>query len=99
LPSLLHSSPTRRSSDLFTFQLGVPDEPLMLDADPERIEQVLTNLVQNAVKYSGDSRQVDIGLTVEAGEAVTVVRDRGVGIPAGEDRKSTRLNSSHVAIS
>ena len=68
----------------FHFAVEIPDEPVMIAADPERIEQVVTNLVQNAVKYSGDSRRVEISLAASAGEAVAAVRDRGVGIPADQ---------------
>jgi len=59
-----------------------PPEPLMLDADPVRLAQVFTNLLNNAAKYTEQGG--DIGLIVERrdGEAIVTVRDSGVGIPA-----------------
>jgi len=54
-------------------------------ADPARVRQVLTNLVDNAVKYSGTQVQVAVELEQpEAAHATLRVRDRGVGISAGE---------------
>jgi PAS domain S-box-containing protein len=68
----------------FTFDVSVSSSPLTVNADRARIEQVLANLLQNAVKYSGESRQVEIALEKEHDRAVTSVRDRGVGVPAGQ---------------
>jgi signal transduction histidine kinase len=53
--------------------------PLLL-ADPERLQQVVTNLVSNAVKFSRDGGQVDVELRRDEGYAEIIVRDRGVGI-------------------
>jgi PAS domain S-box-containing protein len=56
---------------------------LWMSLDPLRIEQVITNLVDNAIKYSPDGGQIDLVLSVDdAGQCVRiVVRDRGVGVP------------------
>ena len=50
--------------------------------DPDRITQVLTNLVSNAVKFSPAGAAVDISLAPEAEGIAIRVRDRGPGIPA-----------------
>ncbi|MEO8285529.1 MAG: PAS domain S-box protein [Chloroflexota bacterium] len=68
----------------FTFDVQVPGGPVPVNADRPRIEQVLANLVQNAVKYSGASRVIKITLSVANGEAITEVRDNGIGIPASQ---------------
>jgi PAS domain S-box-containing protein len=59
----------------------LPDEPLFVDADKTRLTQILSNVLNNAVKYS--DRESRIGLTVqrEGNEAVIRVRDNGMGIP------------------
>lgn len=59
----------------------VPDEPVCVDADPLRIEQVTSNLVSNAVKYSPEGGRVEVVLRPVGDEAVLEVRDQGVGIP------------------
>jgi signal transduction histidine kinase len=52
-------------------------------ADPDRIEQVLLNLLDNAYKYSPPGGSVSVGVVGEPGEGVRVqVRDQGIGIPA-----------------
>ena len=50
-------------------------------ADPIRLEQVLLNLLDNAVKYSPDGGAVEVRLRCVGGEAILAVRDDGVGIP------------------
>jgi signal transduction histidine kinase/predicted hydrocarbon binding protein len=49
--------------------------------DPLRLEQVVTNLVDNAVKYSPRGGSVDVEVTKQGGEIVIAVRDRGLGVP------------------
>lgn len=51
--------------------------------DPLRIEQVVTNLIDNAIKYSPEGGQIDIVLDCEPADEMLriVVRDRGVGVP------------------
>ena len=45
------------------------------------------NLLDNAVKYSGDSKFIGIRLREDAGKAVLEVEDRGIGIPVAEREK------------
>jgi len=51
-----------------------------VEADPIRIEQVLRNLVDNAVKYSVENTQITIEGKVSSGEIVVSVADQGIGI-------------------
>jgi PAS domain S-box-containing protein len=71
----------------FELEVRLPDKPTMVIADRQRIEQVLTNLVQNAMKYSGGSNRIEIAVQTEGGEVVTSVRDYGVGIPASQQSR------------
>ena len=64
-------------------QDGLP--PLRVDRDA--LEQAILNLLTNAMKYSGDARQIDLRLQREDGEAVIQVSDRGVGIAAEEQAR------------
>jgi signal transduction histidine kinase/methanogenic corrinoid protein MtbC1/ActR/RegA family two-component response regulator len=61
--------------------LALPDAPVRLLADPTRLEQVLTNLLNNAARYTPDGGRVWLTATTEGGEAVVRVRDTGIGIP------------------
>jgi signal transduction histidine kinase len=61
-----------------------PETPVALLMDPERIRQVVTNYLTNALKYSAEDEPVTVGLDLEAGAARVWVRDRGPGLPAAE---------------
>ena len=69
----------RRKQSL-TMQLA-PD-PVVVDADAVRLVQVLSNLVDNAVKYTPDAGHINVAVTSDGGEAVIVVQDDGAGIPS-----------------
>jgi PAS domain S-box-containing protein len=55
--------------------------------DPRRLEQVLKNLVGNAIKYSPDGGRIEVRGKVRPDEVVVVVTDQGVGIPATEQAR------------
>jgi signal transduction histidine kinase/CheY-like chemotaxis protein len=59
---------------------GLP-EPTFIDADPIRIAQVLSNLLNNAAKYTQPGGQIRLGTSVEGGHVLFRVRDNGIGIP------------------
>ncbi len=61
-----------------------PDDALVADFDPTRIEQVIANLVSNAVKYSPDGGRVTLTAFTERAEAIVTVSDEGMGIPPEE---------------
>jgi signal transduction histidine kinase len=62
--------------------LALPPHPVSADVDRVRLEQVLTNLVDNALRYSPGGGDVTVAV-VPQGEVVhLVVRDHGLGIPA-----------------
>jgi len=52
--------------------------------DQDKLRQVLTNLIDNAVKYSPDGGNVEIRLGTENGECLIEVEDEGLGIPSSE---------------
>lgn len=57
---------------------------MVVEADPERIAQVVSNYLSNALKYSPPERPVRVMLQTEGHEARITVCDEGVGIPASE---------------
>lgn len=60
------------------------DEPVLAFLDRGRIDQVLTNLVSNALKYSPDGGKVCVSVRAAGGEVEVAVQDHGLGIPADE---------------
>lgn len=64
--------------------LESPAEDLFVEADPDRIDQVLANLLQNAIHFSPPQSRVDVSLREEEGAALIVVRDYGIGIAQEE---------------
>lgn len=67
--------------------LDVPDEPLLIDADPVRMEQVFGNLLSNAIKYSPGNGSVHVRAGREDGGVLVEVQDHGIGIAAADLRE------------
>jgi PAS domain S-box-containing protein len=84
LAELMHEvvAAARPTLKQHTLVADLPVE-LWVSIDPLRIEQVATNLIDNAIKYSPEGGPIEVGLTcdVQAGWAQIVVRDHGVGVP------------------
>jgi PAS domain S-box-containing protein len=65
-----------------TLHTRLPREPVTLDADRERLAQVLCNLMSNAAKYTPDGGRIDLVVTVpDDGVLEISVKDTGIGIP------------------
>ncbi len=64
--------------------LHAPEEPVIVRGDALRLEQVLSNLLTNATKYSPKGGPVEITLSSEESEALLSVSDRGIGIEREE---------------
>ena len=60
--------------------------PVVVLGDRERLEQLLANLISNAVKYSPGGGEIDVSVRAEGTDAVVKVLDRGVGIAAEKQR-------------
>jgi two-component system phosphate regulon sensor histidine kinase PhoR len=74
----------------FEVEYDHPDDPRTIDADPDALSLALWNLLDNAVKYSGDSRRVSVSLAGLNGSIEISVRDRGLGVPPEEQREIFR---------
>ncbi|HXV57211.1 MAG TPA: ATP-binding protein, partial [Gaiellaceae bacterium] len=67
-------------------RLEAPSVPATIRADGQRLDQLLDNLVSNAVKFTPDGGTVAVGLDRDGDDLVLTVSDTGIGIPAGEQR-------------
>ncbi|MCZ6870561.1 MAG: ATP-binding protein [Gammaproteobacteria bacterium] len=73
----------------FTLNVDVDGHPPRVHGDADALEQALLNLLSNAMKYSGENREIDLRLFVQNGAAVIEVSDRGVGIPTAVQERLT----------
>jgi len=72
----------------FRMTLAHADTPLpRVEIDADAIAQALHNLLDNAVKYSGESRVVDVTLAAQDGGVAVAITDHGLGIPDGEQAR------------
>jgi PAS domain S-box-containing protein len=63
------------------FSLSLPEEGIMMDVDPNRISQVLTNLLSNSARYTPQGGRIQLSATVAPGAMLQiVVSDNGRGI-------------------
>lgn len=64
--------------------LGYRADPMTIDADHDRLFQVVTNLLSNAIRYNKPGGRVDVEVTSDNQSAIIRVTDTGVGIPPEE---------------
>ena len=62
--------------------IALPPEPILVDADAVRMAQVLSNLLNNAAKYTEAGGHIRLAVQVEGEQVIFRVRDNGIGIPA-----------------
>jgi len=67
--------------------LGAEAQPVTIHADPSLLDDLLSNLVDNALKYTPAGGSVTLSTGVQGGRAYLAVEDTGPGIPEGERRR------------
>jgi len=70
-----------------TLAVTLPAEPVFLDADADRLAQVVTNLVNNAAKYTPAGGRITVLVERARNEAVITVADTGVGLSPADLRR------------
>jgi PAS domain S-box-containing protein len=60
------------------------DAPIEIEGDARLLDRVFVNLFSNAIKYSGDSRSIEITFADAPGSVSVSIRDHGIGIPEAE---------------
>ncbi|MCC9603197.1 PAS domain S-box protein [Stieleria sp. JC731] len=66
------------------FHVDLPDRDAMLNGDPHRLSQILSNLINNAAKYTPSGGNVTVTARIEDREAVISVTDDGIGIESDQ---------------
>lgn len=84
LCAALLSAAEARKPDGIQLSLESPNRDVFVQADPDRLGQVMANLIDNAIKYSPDGGHVAVRIRTNRGLGVIDVTDRGVGIPTEE---------------
>jgi signal transduction histidine kinase len=84
---MVNSFQTHLSEMGFQVEYILPEPVPDCFFDREAIKQVLQNLIDNACKYSGDSKKIEVSLTSNGSENIITVRDFGIGIKEEEQEK------------
>jgi signal transduction histidine kinase len=71
----------------FSVKKQIPDNPLWLNLDRDAVRQALTNLIDNATKYSSRNREIKITVTKKGSRAEVKIQDKGMGIPEEHQQK------------
>jgi signal transduction histidine kinase len=71
----------------FELHLSIQEDLPELQADPDAMQQAILNLLTNAMKYSGDAREIDLRLYARNGDAVIEVADHGLGLAPDEQKR------------
>ncbi|MBC7247917.1 MAG: PAS domain S-box protein [Actinobacteria bacterium] len=66
------------------FLLSMAEEPLLIQADPDKLSDVLVILLDNAINYSPTGSEIEVEVLPHDGGAIFSVKDRGPGIPQKE---------------
>jgi len=66
-----------------TLTVDLPAQPIWIDADPERLAQVFSNLLINAAKYTDQGGRIELRALRSASDVVVSIRDNGIGVATG----------------
>jgi signal transduction histidine kinase/ActR/RegA family two-component response regulator len=66
------------------FSICLPETPIYIEADPTRLAQVFTNLLNNAAKFTPPGGCIELLVETRENDVVVKVRDNGIGIAAGD---------------
>ncbi len=68
-------------SERYVLNIDMPETPVFLEIDQDAVKQVLTNLIDNAIKYSSVKKEIGIKVVDKGKDVEIQVKDGGIGIP------------------
>jgi signal transduction histidine kinase len=71
----------------FTVETSFPDVEVPVRGNSEALQQLLGNLITNAIKYSDQERFLRVSVMIVKSHATIIVADHGIGVPCGEERR------------
>ncbi len=77
---ILHRYKVLQETENYQFEFNHEEKELMINADKKKIEQVIYNLVNNAINYTGDDNKVIINIIKEKNDILIEIKDTGKGI-------------------
>jgi signal transduction histidine kinase len=83
---IIGAARVRKPADV-ELELERPNGSVSLDADPERLRQVVANLIDNAIKYSPGGGRVEVRVSANGASGTISVADEGLGIPTHEQQR------------
>jgi len=69
-----------------TLDVAVPDQPVIAEVDPRRVERILRNLIGNAIEH-GEHGPVEVRLAADEDAVALTVRDHGIGLQPGDEKQ------------
>jgi two-component system, sensor histidine kinase len=95
LQSVVHSAVETASAFIearkHALRVDLPQQPVYLQADPTRLAQVFSNLLNNAAKYTNPGGQIELRARCEGPQLVVEVRDNGIGISGDMQREIFKM--------
>jgi two-component system, OmpR family, phosphate regulon sensor histidine kinase PhoR len=83
------------------FEYHFEEKIVAVKADREALIEIIINLIDNAIKYSGDKKRIEITLNAEAGFGIIAIKDYGLGISTADQKhifdKFYRVSSGNLA--
>ena len=87
LVKFIESTRERLAASSFDIRYSCPDRVPVIQADRDAMLQVFYNLIDNAIKFSGTSRQIDVSLSLADEELQFCVKDYGIGISVKDQER------------
>lgn len=84
LQPLVDEYTVQATAQSLSFISVLPEQPVILSADPELLQQAIRNLLNNAFKYTPSGGTVQLRVFIQSRRAIAQVQDNGIGIPAAD---------------